>query len=426
MRILITNGRIMDPANGLDAVGDLCIADGVIAAVAGRPAGFSPDRSIDAGGMIVCPGLVDLAARAREPGQEYKATIASECVAAAGAGITTLCCPPDTDPVIDTPAVIELIEERTEQAGGARLVAIGALTHGLGGEILSEMGALKEAGCVGVSNAGRPMPNTEVLRRAMEYAATFDLTVFLHPEDSWLAHGTYAHEGPVSTRLGIPGSPETAETIDVARCLLLIEQTGVRAHFCRLSTSRAADMIRQAQQRGVAVTADVAAHQLHLTDTDIEEFDGNLNLRPPLRTEADRQGLLAAVADGTIQAICSDHQPHDPDAKERPFSSAEPGISAIETLLPLTLDLVAAGTIDLAQALAVLSANPASILGLDAGTLSVGACADVCVFDPDRRWTPGNETMISAGTNTPFWGTELTGTAMHTVIGGKLAFTTTG
>ncbi|RJQ47231.1 MAG: dihydroorotase [Gammaproteobacteria bacterium] len=422
MRISIKSGRVIDPANGVDQVQDLHLDAGRIVALGKAPAGFKAERDISARGRIVCPGLIDLSARLREPGFKHKATIASETAAAAAAGITTLCCPPDTQPVIDTPAVAELIHQRAAQSGKARVLTLGALTKGLAGTELSEMAALKEAGCAGVSNALHPLGNTLIMRRAMEYAATHRLTVFLHAEDAHLAAGGCAHEGAVSTRLGLPAIPESAETAAVARELILIEQTGVRAHFCRLSSARAAQMIARAQHDGLPVTADVSAHQLHLTDMDLGHFNSLCHVRPPLRTRRDLEGLRHAVAQNTVSAICSDHQPHEADAKLGPFSETEPGVSALETLLPLTLRLAQEGTLTLADALARLTTGPARILGIEGGTLGVGAVADICVFDPEQYWTLDAKTLRSRGCNTPFLGWEFKGRVTHTLLDGKLVY----
>lgn len=422
MRLRITNGRVIDPANAIDGVQDIFIADGRIQAIGDALQGFTADREIDATGLIVCPGLVDLCARLREPGQEHKGTIASETFAAASAGITTLCCPPDTDPVIDTPAVIELIRNRAEAAGYARVVPLGALTEGLAGESLSEMAALKEAGCVGVSNALRPITNTHVLRCAMEYAATHGLTVFLNPEDPWLRNKGCMHEGAVSTRLGLPAIPESAETAAVARDLMLIEQTGVRAHFCRLSTARAVRMVARARYEGLPVSADVSAHHLYLTEMDVADFNSQCHVTPPLRTQRDRDGLRAGLARGAVAAICSDHQPHEPDAKLAPFSATEPGISSLDTLLPLSLRLVDEDVLTLSEVLACLTHKPAQILGIEAGTLSTGAAADICIFDPQRYWELTESTLQSRGRNTPFMGWEFKGRVTHTLLAGKIVY----
>jgi len=422
MRLWIRNGRVVDPANKVDAIRDLWIADGRILALGAAPDGFRAERTIDAGGLVVCPGLIDLCAQLREPGEEHKATIASETAAAAAAGITTLVCPPDTSPVIDTPAVANLIQQRARAAGKARVLTLGALTQGLNGDQLSEMGALKAAGCVGMSNARRPITNTLVMRRAMEYAATYELTVFLHAEDPWLSNRGCVHEGQVGNRLGLPGIPEAAETVAVARDLALVQQTGVRAHFCRLSSAQAVRMVARAQYDGLPVTADVSAHHLHLTEIDIGDFNSQCHVLPPLRTQRDRDGLRAGLAKGTLYAVCSDHQPHEADAKLAPFIATEPGISALETLLPLGLRLVEDQVISLSEIIARLTYQPARLLGADLGTLGIGAAADLCLFNPNEQWefVPGQ--MQSRGRNTPFAGWQFKGRVVTTIFNGKVVF----
>lgn len=422
MKISIINGRLVDPANGVDEHTDLHIADGRVAAVGAVPAGFSPDRTLDARAHVVCPGLLDLCARLREPGAESKATIFSETLAAASAGITTICCPPDTQPVIDTPAVAQLITQIAERAGCARVVPAGALTQRLEGEQISEMAALKRAGCVVMSHGCAPIASTQVQRRAMEYATTFDLAVFLRPEDHDLRDQGCVHEGAVSTRLGLPGIPEAAETVALARDLVLAEQTGARVHFRGLSCGRSAAMLVEAQRRGVKASADVCAHQLFLTEAAVDGFDANCHVLPPLRTLEDLGALRAAVARGDITAICSDHQPHEEDAKLAPFPATEPGISALETLLPLTLRLVSEGLISLSAAIDRLTAGPADILGLPLGRLDVGRTADVCIFDPEARWVASPSTLVSQGHNTPFLGWELAGHVNWTLLAGRIAY----
>lgn len=421
-KILISGGRVIDPANKVDRIRNVYISGGKVIAFDKAPQGFNADIEIDARHHIVCPGLIDISARLREPGQEQKATIATESFAAASAGITTLCCPPDTQPVIDTPAVTEFIRLRAEAAGYARVVTLGALTQSLRGEQLSEMAALRKAGCVGVSNALKPLLNPLVQRRALEYAATFDFTVFLYPNDHWLANGGCAHEGRVATRLGLPGIPEAAETAAVARDLALIEQTGVRAHFCRLTTGRAARMVARAQYDGAPVTADVAIPYLYLSEVDISDFDSLCHLIPPLRTVEDRQQLRDAVQQGILSAICSDHQPHEPDAKLGPFPATEPGISGLDTLLPLSLRLAEDHSLELMDLLHRLTAGPARILGLPYGTLSIDAAADICIFDPSASWRLDNSTMRSNGHNTPFMGWEMKGRVTHTLLAGSIVY----
>ena len=424
-RISILNGRVIDPANHMDRQLDLHIDGSHILALGAPPQGFYADQTIDAAGRIVCPGLIDLRARLREPGMEYKANIASETRAAAASGVTTLCIPPDTDPIIDTPAVIELIHKRANDAGMARVEVLGAMTQQLKGIRLAEMGALKEAGCVGISNANNPIENSEMMRHAMEYAATFDLTVFLRAEEPQLAKDRHVHEGGVSTRMGLPGIPETAETIIVARDLLLAEQTGARIHFCHLSTARAVEMVREARGRGLPVSADVSAHQLHLTEMDIADFNAQCHVRPPLRTQRDKDGLRQGLAVGVIPAITSDHQPHDHDAKLDPFAITQPGISALETMLPLTLRLVDEGVLGLSQALAMLTSNPAQIMGLEVGALTPDKPADICIFNPEFEWTFNTENMVSRGHNSPFHGWRFRGKPTHTFLAGRLVFETT-
>ncbi|MDH5396118.1 MAG: dihydroorotase, partial [Gammaproteobacteria bacterium] len=421
MRIKIANGFVIDPANNIEEKLDIYISEGRIAAIGKQPDGFTLDQTIDATDCHVIPGIVDLRARLREPGQENKGTIASETRAAAASGITTLCIPPDTTPVIDTTSVVELIQRRSKEAGYANIVTLAALTAGLKGEQLSEMATLKKQGsCVGVSNALKPVSNNLVMRRAMEYAASCGLTIFLHPEDEGLSGKGCAHEGAISTRLGLPGIPESAETNAVSRDLLLVEQTGVRAHFCHISSSRAAQMIARAQFDGLPVTADVTAQHLHLTEMDIGFFDSNCHVRPPLRTQRDREALIAALEQGNINAICSDHEPHDTDAKLAPFAETEAGISALETLLPLALRLTS--TLSLSKVIGTLTTQPAKILGIDAGTLSVGEKADICIYNPETNWILKTENMLSTGRNTPFEGWEFKGKVVHTLLNGKVVY----
>jgi dihydroorotase len=421
--VVIHGGRLIDPAHGIDGKKDLYIdGKGFVAGVGTAPRGFKASRRIDATGKVVCPGLIDLRARPREPGLEYKATLESETRAAVSAGITTLCCPPDTHPVIDTPAMAQMIQSRAWRFGMAFIHPLGALTQNLEGKLLTDMEALDEAGCVGFTNALQPVTDTQVMRRAMEYAASFDLTVFLHALDPWLAAHGCMHEGEVSTRLGLPGIPEAAETSAIARDLALIEQTGCRAHFGGLTSARAVAMIGEARKRGLPVTADVAAHSLHLTEHDIDDFNTQCRVIPPLRSKKDREALRRAVKSSTVNAICSDHQPHEPDAKLAPFCEAEPGISALETLLPLTLRLVEEDVLEMSEALASVTSSPAKILGVDAGHLGIGATADVCIFDPKARWTLTESDFTSRGRNSPFLGWELSGRVTHTLVGGKVVF----
>ncbi len=422
MKLKISRGRIIDPFNNIDQSVDLFIDNGRIAGVGKSPKSFKADQEIDANKQIICPGLVDLCARLGEPGHEHKATIASETRAAAASGVTSICCPPDTAPVIDTPAVVELILQRAASNRHSRVFPLGAMTHGLRGESLAEMDSLKTAGCIGVSNAYSPIPDSEVLRRALEYAVTCDITVHLICEDQFLRNQGVAHEGPISTRLGLPAIPETAETVAISRALLLTEQTGARVHFCRISAARSIELIADAKKRGLNVTADVSIAHLHLTDMDLSTFNTDCYVLPPLRSQRDKEGLRTGIANGTITAICSDHHPHESDAKAAPFSMTEPGASTIEMLLPLTMQLVREKSLSLPQAITALSTAPAAIAGIDAGNLSVGAPADVCIFDPDATWTVTKKSLLSAGKNTPFVAWEMTGRVTHTLINGLVVY----
>lgn len=422
MNIHIKNGRVIDPTSQLDAQQDIFISDGKIVAISHQLEGFTADKIIDAKGLIVCPGLVDLSARLREPGQEHTATIESETLAAVAGGITTLSVPPDTDPVIDTPAVVELIEDRAKKAGRAMVYTIGALTQKLQGELLTEMAALKAAGCIGVSNGLSPIKNSLILRRAMEYAATLDLTLFINAADPWLHGHGCVHEGAISARLGLTGIPETAETIAVARDLLLIELTGVRAHFHNISSGKTVQLIKDAKNKGLAVTADVSAHHLHLSEHDIGNYDTFSHVMPPLRSIRDREQLQQGLRDGVITAICSNHQPLDNDAKLGPFADTMPGISGLETLLALTMKLVDDEEISLHKAIASLTSNPAEILGIDAGQLKIGAQADICIIDPNAHDECQPTRFVSAGKNSPFSGWLFNNKVSHTLFNGKLVF----
>ncbi len=420
--MLIKGGRLIDPANNIDSLTDLYLVDGTVAAVGDCPTGFKAERVIDATGLIVCPGFIDLAVHLREPGQEHKATIASETRAAASGGITTLVCTPDTTPVIDTPAVWELIRHAAKASGQVRVLAAGALTRGLQGEQLAEMMALVNSGCVALSNGNQQLASTLVTRRVMDYASTFDLNIFIRPEDKSLKAGGYVHEGAVATRLGLAGIPTAAETLSVAGHIALVAQTGARMHFRGLSTAAGCRQIAAAQAQKQPITADVAIHQLHLTDVDVDGFNALCNVSPPLRLLSDRNGLRQALADGTIACICSDHQPHEADAKNKPFGETSPGISGLETLLPLALKLVDDGVLELAAMIHALTVAPAAIINQPLGHLSPGATADICIFDAQHIWQFNADDMISAGHNSPFDGWEMKGKVMHTLFEGSVVY----
>ncbi|ANG61255.1 dihydroorotase [Marinobacterium aestuarii] len=421
MNIKIAGGRVIDPSQSLDKICDLYISNGVIAALGDAPAGFVPDSILDATGQVVCPGLIDLCAHLREPGATHKGSIAQESQAAAAGGITTLVAMPTTSPIVDTPAVAQLIQDKARAAGKTRVLPIGALTQGLAGEQLSPMHALASSGCIAFTNSRRPIRSSLVLMRCLEYAATHDLLVLFQAQDAELATGCM-HDDTTSTRLGLAGIPEAAETVEVARCLMLVEQTGARAHFGQISCERSARMIMEARERGLKVSADIAVHHLLLSDSNVNGFDSNFHVIPPLRSQLDRAGLRQALLADGIQAICSDHQPHDPIAKQAPFAATEPGIAGLETLLSLSLMLVEQDLLELPQLIAKLTWEPAQVLGIEAGTLATGARADICVFDPAARWTPSAANTRSGGANSPFMGMELRGQVTHTLLGGTSVF----
>ena len=422
MNIEIINGRLIDPKHGVDRKTSLFVADGRVAAVASAPAGWRAETTIDAAGCVVCPGLIDLAARLREPGFEYMATLESEMNAAIAGGVTSLACPPDTDPSLDEPGLVEMLKHRARSLNQAHVYPVGALTVGLRGENITEMGELAEAGCVAFSHADAPLADTQVLRRALQYAATFDYAVWLRPQDAHLARGGVAHDGEVATRLGLAAIPASAEMIALDTIFALARETGARVHIARLSTHEGVARVRAAKRVGLKVTCDVAIHHVHLCDIDIGWFDAQCHLVPPLRSVRDRDGLRAGLADGTIDAICSDHAPVDDDSKQLPFAEAEPGATGLELLLPLTLKWAREANIPLSAALARITTEPARILGIDAGHLAPGAAADICIVAIDEAWMLTRDALKSQGKNTAFLGLELVGRVRHTLVDGQLVY----
>ncbi len=418
MKLHIRGGRVVDPASGRDAVGDLYLADGRIAEAPGGRA----DRVIEAKGLVVAPGFIDLSARLREPGYEYKATLESEMDAAVAGGVTSLACPPDTDPPLDEPGLVDMLRRRAKALTRARLYPVGALTVKLKGEALTEMAELAESGCVAFSQANAPLGDTQVLWRAMQYAATFGFPVWLRAEDLWLAKGGVAHDGEIATRLGLPGIPAFAETIALGTILELVRATGARVHVCRLSSAAGVELMRRAKQAGLPVTCDVGIHHVHLCDLDLGYFDSNCRLEPPLRSARDRDALARALADGTADCLCSDHTPVDEDGKHLPFAEAEPGATGLELLLPLALKWGEASQLPLAATLARITSEPARILGVASGRLAVGAPADITVFDPGAAQRLTAASLKSQGKNTPFLGYELAGRVHYTVVAGNVVY----
>ena len=422
MKIHIKNGRLVDPASGTDAKQDVFIAAGKIVALGSAPAGYTANRTIDASGLVVCPGLVDLAVRLREPGFEYMATLESEMQAAAAGGVTSLACPPDTDPPLDEPGLVEMLKFRARNLNQSHVYPVGALTVGLKGSQLTEMAELTDAGCVAFSHADAPLSDTQLLLRALQYAATFDFPVWLRPQDPGLARGGVAHDGQVATRLGLAAIPVCAETIALSTILLLARETGARIHLCRMSSAEGVDMVRQAKARGLKVSCDIAIHHAHLSEMDIGYFDPNCHLTPPLRSQRDRDGLRAALSDGTVDALCSDHTPVDEDAKQLPFGEAESGATGVELLLPLTLKWIEETRLPLIQGLARITSEPARILGVSAGVIKPGASADLCVFDPARYWKIEPSALKSQGKNTPYTGIEVRGKVGYTLVDGQVVY----
>ena len=422
MKIHVKNGRLIDPKNKIDAKLDVFIADKHVAAIGTAPQGFVADQVIDAGGLIVIPGLVDVAARLREPGYEYKATLESEMDAAMAGGVTSLACPPDTDPPLDEPGLVEMLKHRARSLNQARVFPVGALTYGLKGEELTEMIELTEAGCKAFSQADALLTDTRVLLRAMQYAATFGYRVWLRPQDAYLAKDGVAHDGEVATRYGLPAIPVVAETIALSTMLQLARETGVKLHVCRISSAEGVEMVRIAKSQGLAVTCDVSMNHVHLTEMDIGFFDANCHLIPPLRSLNDKAALRGGLLDGTIDAICSNHSPVDDDAKQLPFAEAEAGATGMELLLPLVLKWAEEDKVSLLDALTRVTINPAQLLGVKMGHLSVGAHADVCVFDPNAAWKVEPSVLKSQGKNTPFNGYTMQGRVRHTIVEGHLAY----
>ncbi len=428
MKLLIQNGRLLNPATGLDQMGDLAVAAGRIVGVGQAPKDFAPNRVIDARGCWVLPGLVDLTARLREPGYEHEGMLESEMAAAVTGGVTSLVCPPDTDPVLDEPGLVEMLKFRAEKLHQSRLFPLGALTRDLQGEVLTEMAELTEAGCVGFSQAEVQLESTQVLQRALQYAATFGYTVWLRPQELHLGRGVAA-SGPLATRMGLSGIPVAAETIALHTIFELLKTTQARVHLCRLSSASGVELVRQAKAQGLRVSCDVSINSLHLTDMDIGFFDSNARLTPPLRQQRDRDALQAALADGTIDALVSDHCPVEDDAKAVPFAEAEPGATGLELLLSLALKWSQDKAVPLQRALATVTSAPAAVLGSALGTLEAsvgqlveGGVADVCVFDPEARWTVRPDQLRSQGKHTPFSRYELPGRVRITLVGGQLAF----
>ena len=424
MHIQITKGRLIDPINNYDAINDLYVCDGRIAALGQPPPGFNPQRIIDATGHIVCPGLIDLSARLREPGYEYKATLESEMHAAVVGGVTSIACPPDTDPVLDEPGLVEMLKHRARTLNQAHVYPVGALTVGLKGQTLTEMAELSDAGCIAFSHADAAFVNNRVLFRAMQYASTFNFSVWLRPQDAYLGEGGVVHDGEIATRLGLPAIPSFAETIALSTIISLARETGVRLHICRLSTASGISIVNTARNEGLPITCDVSAQHIHLCEQDIGNFDSHFHLAPPLRSAEDRNAIRESLARGEIDAICSDHTPVDEDAKLLPFGQSEAGATGLELLLPLTLKWAKEEKLEMVDALRLITCSPARILGVNAGSLEVGMPADLCIFDPEHFWRVTSKSLVSQSKNTPFLDKNMQGRVMYTLMGGTVVYET--
>lgn len=427
-RVLIQGGRVIDPASGLDAQADVALANGAVLAIQNIPSDFQPEVTIPADGCLVLPGLVDLAVRLREPGNEHARMLESEMAAAMAGGVTSLVCQPDTDPVLDEPGLVEMLRFRAEKLQQARVYPLGALTRNLKGETLTEMVMLSDAGCVAFSQAEVMLGNTQVLQRAFQYATTFGYAVWLRPQDYFLGQGVAA-SGALATRMGLSGVPVMAETIALHTIFELMRATGARVHLCRISSGAGVALVRQAKADGLKVTCDVSINSLHLTDTDMGYFDSRARLNPPLRQQRDRDALRAGLADGTLDALVSDHTPVDEDAKNLPFAESEPGATGLELLLSLAYKWHQDSGVPLMRALQVVTDGPALVLGAAlgprlgrTGRLQVGGLADVCVFDPQAHWMVQADTLVSQGKHTPFSGYELPGRVRCTLVGGRVAY----
>jgi dihydroorotase len=422
MKIHIQGGTLIDPANGTEQQQDVYIAAGKIVALGAAPPDFQAERTLDARGLHVTPGLVDLCARLREPGYEHKATLESEMAAALAGGVTSLVCPPDTDPVLDEAGLIEMLKIRVGKLARSRVYPLGALTVGLKGEVITEMVSLTEAGCIGFTQADHPIADTQALLRALQYASTYGYAVWLRPQDAYLSKGGVAASGALASRLGLSGVPVSAETIALFTLFELMRVTGARVHVMHLSSAAGVELVRAAKAEGLPVTCDVSANHLHLIDMDIGYFDAQFRLDPPLRQQRDREAIRAGLADGTIDAICSVHTPVDDDEKLLPFAEATPGATGLELLLSLTVKWAQETGVPFGKAFARITSAPAAVMQVDAGRLAVGDNADLCVFDANAHWHVEPRALKSQGHNTPFLGYELPAVVRATIVAGRIGF----
>ncbi len=422
MKLHIKGGHLIDPTNGIDALQDVFVAAGHIVGIGAAPQGFAANRTIDARGLTVCPGLIDLSVRLREPGWEYRSTLDSELRAAAAGGVTRVVCPPDTDPVLDEPGLVEMLKHRARQAHSVHVHPLGALTVGLRGDTITEMAQLTEAGCVGFYNADVPLQDTQVLLRALQYAHTFGYTVWFRPADAALSKGGVAASGALASRMGLAGVPVAAESVALLTLFELLHSVPCRVHITRVSTARGVELIRAAKAQGLPISCDVSVHHLHFSDIDVGYFDSAYRFDPPLRSPRDRQALRAGVADGTIDAICSDHTPVDDDAKLLPFAEAEAGASGVETLLSLALKWCVEDKRPIADAIMRLCVQPARIAAVPGGSLHLGQAADLCIFDSQAVRHIKRGSLLSQSQNTPWLEHELPGQVRVCIAAGQIVF----
>lgn len=418
--LLIKNGRVVDPANGVDEVTDLWIDNDVIAAIGAynRPA----DQTIDATGQIVCPGLIDMHVHLREPGQEWKEDIESGSRAAVAGGVTSMCCMPNTGPHIDHAGIVRQIIERARQVNLCHVHPIGAVTRNLEGKELTEMRELTRAGCVAFSDDGAPIWHAGVMRKALEYSASFDYMIIQHAEEKQLTQGGAINEGWISTQLGVKGMPVEGEDSMIARDIMLTRRADARYHVAHISSKGGVAMVRAAKAEGLKVTTEAAPHHFALTEEEVLGFNADAKMSPPLRTEEDRRAVIEGLRDGTIEVIATDHAPHHEDDKRCGLSCAAFGIVGLETMLPVSLALVRDGVLSLSDLIAKMTCNPAKLLGLNSGTLSVGAEADVAIFDDNATWMVDRNQLVSKGKNTPWHGKQMTGLVTHTIKAGRIVF----
>ena len=422
MSILIKNGRVIDPKNNVDAILDILVVNGKIADLNKNLDPKKAKQIIDASKKIVMPGIIDLQLNLREPGNQYKSTLESEMKAANAGGVTSMVCPPDTTPILDEPGLVKMLKNKSEVLKRGNVYPLGALTQKLNGKLLTEINDLYDSGCIGFSQAEKPIQDTEVLYRSFQYLSTFNLKAFLRAEDAYLSEKGIINAGEISTRLGLKGIQSISETTAINKILEIARLTKTKIHLNKISTADGLNLIKIAKKNGIDVTCDVSIHQIFLTDNDIGFFNTNCFLKPPLRKESDRLKIIESIVDGTIDAICSDHSPVNEDNKLKPFAESEYGASSVELLMPMIFKLAEEYKIDLSLLIDKITYQPANILEINKGNLSVNSDADICIFDPNYLWEVNSKTLISEGKNTPFMNQNFTGKVSGTIFNGNIVF----